>query len=80
VGAYTNTPFEKCETTNFPIFLVSSLCKSNRSQSWSFLLIGDGLYDFLKFYKLSHGAGVGMLYCATTLFLYFSHIAHSLGV
>jgi hypothetical protein len=74
VGAYTNTPFEKCQTTDFPIFLVSSLRKSNHSQNWSFLLIGDGLYDFLKFYKLSHGAGVGhALMCNYLIFILFTH-------
>jgi hypothetical protein len=67
--------FEKCQTTYFPIFLVSSLCKINHSQTWSFLLIGDGLYDFLKFYKLSHGAGVGhVLLCNYLTFIFFSHI------
>jgi hypothetical protein len=70
----TNTPFEKCQTTEFPIFLVSSLHKSNHSQSWSFLLIGDGLYDFSKFYKLSHGAGVGHgVLCNYLIFIFFSH-------
>jgi hypothetical protein len=74
VSAYTNLPFEKCQTTYFLIFLVSSLRKSNYSQSWSFLLIGDGLYDFLKFHKLSHGAGVGhTLLCNYLIFIFFSH-------
>jgi hypothetical protein len=75
VGAYTNTPFEKCQTTDFLTFLVYSLRKSNHFQSWLFLLIGDGLYDFLKFYKLSHGAGVGhALLCNYLIFIFFSHI------
>jgi hypothetical protein len=55
----TNLSFEKCQTTYFLIFLASSLRKSNHSESWSFLFIVDGLYDYLKFYKLSHGAKVG---------------------
>jgi hypothetical protein len=67
----TNTPSEKCQTRDFLIFLVFSLRKSNHSQSWSFLLIGNGLYDFLKFYKISHGQGWGMFYCATIPFYIF---------
>jgi hypothetical protein len=70
----TNLSFEKCQTTDFPIFLASSLHKSNHSQSWSFLLIEDGLYDFLKFYKLSHGAGMGYdLVCIYLIFIFLSH-------
>jgi hypothetical protein len=70
----TNTPSEKYQTTNFPIFLVSSLCKSNHSQSWSFLLIRAGLYDFSKFYIVSHGARVGHdSLCKYTIFIFFSH-------
>jgi hypothetical protein len=38
----TTTIFEKCQTTNFLIFL-SSLCKSKHSLSWLILLIGKGL-------------------------------------
>jgi hypothetical protein len=39
-----------------------------------FLLIGDGLYDFLKFYKLSHGAGVRYnFHCKYTIFIFSSH-------
>jgi hypothetical protein len=70
----TNFSFEKCQTIDFPIFLVPFLCKSNHSQRWSFLLIGNGLYDFLKFYKLSHGAGVEyVLVCNYLNFLLFSY-------
>jgi hypothetical protein len=72
VGAYTNTPFQKCQTTDFPIFLVSSLHKSTHSQSWSFLLIGDGLYDFLKFYKLFMGQGWGMFYYAPHFYIFLT--------
>jgi hypothetical protein len=36
----TTTIFEKCQTTDFQIFLPSSLCKSNNSLSWLILLIG----------------------------------------
>jgi hypothetical protein len=58
----------------FSIFLAFSLRKSNHSQSWSFLLIGDALYDFLRFYKLSHGAAVGyVLVCNYLIFIFFSH-------
>jgi hypothetical protein len=75
-----NTPFEKCQTTHFPFFLVSSLCGSNHSQSWSFLLIGDGMYDYTKFYILSHRAGVGHdLMCIYIIFI-FSPIVYDLGV
>jgi hypothetical protein len=70
----TNFSFEKCQTKFFPIFPASSFRKSNHSQSWSFLLIGHGLYDFLKFYKHSHGAGVGyVLVCNYLIFIFFSH-------
>jgi hypothetical protein len=76
----TNIPFEKYQTTNIPILLVSSLRKSNHSQSWSFLLIGDGLYDFLMFYIISHGAEVGHdLLCNYTIFI-FSPIVYDLGI
>jgi hypothetical protein len=30
----TTTIFEKCQTTDFLIFLFSSLCKSNHSRIW----------------------------------------------
>jgi hypothetical protein len=76
----TNTPFEKCQTIYFPIVLVSSLRKNNHSQSWLFLLIGDGLYDFLKFYILSHGAGVGHALLCNYLIFIFSPILYGLGV
>jgi hypothetical protein len=39
----TTTIFEKCQTTDFLIFLSSSLRKSNHSYSWLVLLIGKGL-------------------------------------
>jgi hypothetical protein len=59
-------------SNRFSNFLVSSLRKSNHSQSWTFLLIGDGLYDSLKFYKLSRGAGVGHgLLCNYLIFMFF---------
>jgi hypothetical protein len=39
----TTTIFEKCQTTDFLIFLFSSLRKSNHYLSWLTLLIGKGL-------------------------------------
>jgi hypothetical protein len=70
----TKFSFKNVKQQFFPIFLASSLRKSNHSQSWSFLLIGNGLYDFLKFYELSHGAGVGyVLVCNYLIFIFFSH-------
>jgi hypothetical protein len=39
----TTTIFEKCQTTDFLIFLSSCLCKSNHSLSWLIVLIGKGL-------------------------------------
>jgi hypothetical protein len=69
----TSTPFEKCQTIDFLFFLVSSLRKSNRSQSWSFLLIGDGLYDLLKFCNFFMGQGVEyILRCNYLIFIFFS--------
>ena len=76
----TNFSFEKYQTTDFLIFLVSYLRKSNHSQSWLFLLIWDGLYDFLKFYELSHGAGVGHVLLSNYLIFIFSPIVYGLGV
>jgi hypothetical protein len=43
----------------------------NVEQQISQFFIGDGLYDFLKFYKLSHGAGVGHVLRVTTHFYIF---------
>jgi hypothetical protein len=73
---YTNTLFEKCQTTDFLIFLVSSLRKSNHSLSWLFLLIEDGLYDFLESINFLMGQGWSIFHYVTTSFLYFSLIAH----
>jgi hypothetical protein len=42
VVLYTTTIFEKCQTTDFLIFLSSSLRKSNHSRSWLILLKGKG--------------------------------------
>jgi hypothetical protein len=39
----TTTIIEKCQTTDFLIFLSSSLHKSNHSPNWLILLIGKGL-------------------------------------
>jgi hypothetical protein len=67
----TNTLFEKCQTTDFPIFLVSSLRKSNHFQSRLFLLIGNGLYNFLKFINFLMGQGVGyILLCNYFIFIF----------
>jgi hypothetical protein len=43
VVLFSTTIFEKCQTTDFLIFLSSSLCKRNHSLSWLTLLIGKGL-------------------------------------
>jgi hypothetical protein len=72
----TNTLFEKCQTTDFPIFLVSSLRKNNHSLSWLFLLIGDGLYDFLKSTNFLMGQAVGYILLCNYLIFIFSLIAH----
>jgi hypothetical protein len=39
----TTTIFEKCQTTDFLIFLSSSLCKRNHSLSLLIFFIGKGL-------------------------------------
>jgi hypothetical protein len=39
----TTTIIEKCQTTDFLIFLYSSLRKINHSSSWLIFLIGKGL-------------------------------------
>jgi hypothetical protein len=70
----TNTLFEKCQTTYFPIFLVSSLRKSNHSESWLCLPIGDGLYDFLESINFLMGQGVGyILLCNYLIFIFFPY-------
>jgi hypothetical protein len=70
----TTTLFEKCQTTDFPIFLVSSLRKSNHSKSWLFLLIGDGMYDFLEYIIFLMGQGMGCI----PLYIYLSFICFPL--
>jgi hypothetical protein len=50
----TTTIFEKCQTTDFLIFLSSSLRKSNHSRIWLIFLKGKGV-AFLGIYGLSHG-------------------------
>jgi hypothetical protein len=54
----TTTLLEKCQTPYFLIFLVSSLRKSNHFKSWLFLLIGDGLFNFLESINFLMGQGV----------------------
>jgi hypothetical protein len=61
----TTTILEKCHTTDFLIFLSSSLRKSNHSRSWQILLNG-----------LFHVVGV---MCVTSHF-YFSFIFLSGGL
>jgi hypothetical protein len=45
----TTTIFEKCQTTDFLVFVSSSLCKSNHSRRWLIFLIGKGVVKFLEY-------------------------------
>jgi hypothetical protein len=49
--------FEKCPTTDFSIFLSSSLCKSNHSFKLINFAHGEGVVKFLGIYGLFHGVG-----------------------
>jgi hypothetical protein len=49
------TILEKCQTTDFLIFLSSSLHKSNHFRILLFFLKGKGVVAFLEIYDLSHG-------------------------
>jgi hypothetical protein len=62
----TTTIFEKCQTTDFLIFLSSSLRKTNHSSSWLIFSYREWVVKFLGIYGLFHGAG-GEVYSITFL-------------
>jgi hypothetical protein len=53
----TTTIVEKCQTTNFSFFLSSSLCKSNHSKIWHFLLREKGGRIFWNKWSFSWDRG-----------------------
>jgi hypothetical protein len=52
-----NSHFEKHQTIDLVFFLILSLLKSNHSEVWSFFLIGNEVYGFLKVSNFSWGRG-----------------------
>jgi hypothetical protein len=53
----TTTMLEKCQTTDFLIFLSSSLCKSNHSRDWQLLPKGKGGRNSWNIWPFSWGRG-----------------------